>query len=151
MIPGQLATALARAPLVALQDSGRPICVECRERYVRRARGTTTPKRGWRVVAGTRYAWFCSKRCSGRVNGRGNIRSPKVEAAARKRIADAEARARARLATLCGDRIDAEGRVSVDVMVEAFMAERRRMRADGYTAGRLRERTVWQQRMRAIA
>lgn len=50
-----------------------PLCIGCHARPVKRPVTRHEPKRGWRIVDGLRWCWYCSRACSCRVQGRRGV------------------------------------------------------------------------------
>ncbi len=86
-----------------------PLCIQCKKVQVQPATGSM-PRRGWRVVDGRRWNWFCGRRCAG-VECQKHITH---EQRSKGYIAYSKKRAKARLDALIETlkaHTDSEGRV----------------------------------------
>ena len=110
-----------------------PLCVFCNAKPVRKS--NHQGQRGWRVVDGKKWRWYCSRACAWR-----EIGSRSWSKAVRANHEKAEKRALGKLVALCKDVMDEEQRVPVKALARAWMLEQRRIYAHAYGIGVSRER-----------
>jgi hypothetical protein len=111
-----------------------PLCVCCGVKSVHRSHGTRPGKRGWRMVEGVRWRWYCSRACAGAVHGRLTNRSPQFRAGQQAYRQQALQRRLARYIAICKDVMTPEGLVPLKSMVRVLAEVERTWHSRGWDA-----------------